>query len=88
MGEVIQGWDEAFMHMRKGDKRTLVIPYWLAYGVKGRPPAIPPRAIKRPWQRPSREAGCAEDESDGRNCQGIYSLLYCRFNFRLKIKWT
>jgi len=40
-GEVIAGWDEAFLHMRKGEKRTLVIPYWLAYGPAGRPPKIP-----------------------------------------------
>jgi FKBP-type peptidyl-prolyl cis-trans isomerase len=43
-GQVIPGWDEAFQHMRKGEKRTLVIPFWLAYGVNGRPPNIPPRA--------------------------------------------
>lgn len=43
-GQVIPGWDEAFPLMRKGDKRTLIVPYWLAYGVNGRPPKIPPRA--------------------------------------------
>jgi FKBP-type peptidyl-prolyl cis-trans isomerase len=43
-GMVIPGWDEAFLQMKKGDKRTLIIPYWLAYGVNGRPPKIPPRA--------------------------------------------
>lgn len=43
-GQVIPGWDEAFQLMRKGDKRTLIVPYWLAYGVNGRPPKIPPRA--------------------------------------------
>lgn len=43
-GEVIPGWDEAFQHMRKGEKRTLIVPHWLAYGVNGRPPSIPPRA--------------------------------------------
>jgi FKBP-type peptidyl-prolyl cis-trans isomerase len=44
LGQVIQGWDESFLNMRKGEKRTLIIPYWLAYGVNGRPPTIPPRA--------------------------------------------
>jgi FKBP-type peptidyl-prolyl cis-trans isomerase len=43
-GAAIQGWDQAFLTMRKGEKRTLIIPYWLAYGVTGRPPTIPPRA--------------------------------------------
>jgi len=43
-GEVIKGWDEAFLGMKKGEKRTLIIPYWLGYGVTGRGQTIPPRA--------------------------------------------
>lgn len=44
MGRVIAGWDEAFLTMRRGEKRTLVIPYWLAYGDKGAGKMIPPKA--------------------------------------------
>jgi FKBP-type peptidyl-prolyl cis-trans isomerase len=42
--QVIKGWDEAFALMHKGERCTLIVPYWLAYGVKGQPPSIPPRA--------------------------------------------
>src|SRR3954469_18981340 len=43
-GSVIRGWDEAFLTMKKGEKRTLIIPHWLAYGEKGRPGTIPAKA--------------------------------------------
>jgi len=43
-GDVIKGWDEAFQGMRKGERRTLIIPYWLGYGDIGHPPKIPPRS--------------------------------------------
>jgi FKBP-type peptidyl-prolyl cis-trans isomerase len=43
-GSVIAGWEEAFQTMKKGEKRTLIIPYWLAYGEKGRAPKIPGKA--------------------------------------------
>ena len=42
-GRVIKGWDEAFLSMTKGEKRTLIIPSDLGYGVHGRGP-IPPNA--------------------------------------------
>ena len=42
-GKVIKGWDEAFLTMHKGEKRTLIIPWWLAYGQAGKG-LIPPRA--------------------------------------------
>jgi len=44
MRRVIPGWDEAFLDMKKGEKRILIVPHSLAYGERGRPPVIPARA--------------------------------------------
>ncbi len=44
MGRVIRGWDEAFLSMKKGEKRVLIIPSDLGYGPRGNGP-IPPNAI-------------------------------------------
>jgi FKBP-type peptidyl-prolyl cis-trans isomerase len=44
VGRVIAGWDAIILEMKKGEKRTVIIPWWLAYGAQGRPPVIPPKA--------------------------------------------
>lgn len=43
VGRVIKGWDEAFLSMKKGEKRILIIPSHLGYGEMGIGP-IPPNA--------------------------------------------
>lgn len=43
-GRVIPGWDEAFLGMKKGEKRVLIIPYWLGYGERGAGSDIPGKA--------------------------------------------
>jgi FKBP-type peptidyl-prolyl cis-trans isomerase len=43
-GTVISGWDEGIISMKKGEKRTLIIPYWLGYGEKGISGKIPRNA--------------------------------------------
>ena len=45
IGEVIEGWNEALMSMKKGETRLLVIPPELAYGPRGYPGVIPPDAF-------------------------------------------
>lgn len=39
---VIPGWDEGIALLRKGERATLIIPYYLAYGEQGIPGAIGP----------------------------------------------
>jgi len=43
-GEVIQGWEDVFTDMRKGEKRILIVPYALAYGLRGRGDSVPRRS--------------------------------------------
>ncbi len=38
------GWDEALAAMRPGEKRTLILPWWIGpFGADGHEPAVPPR---------------------------------------------
>ena len=43
-GRVIKGWDEGLQLLNEGAKATFYIPYYLAYGERGYPNAIPPKA--------------------------------------------
>lgn len=43
-GQVIRGWDEGLLGMKKGEKRMLTIPSDMAYGSRGAGSSIPPNA--------------------------------------------
>jgi FKBP-type peptidyl-prolyl cis-trans isomerase FkpA len=45
VGQVIAGWDEALLTLKKGSVVTLFIPSGLAYGPNGAPPVIKPNSI-------------------------------------------
>lgn len=44
-GQVILGWDEGVALLKKGEKATLYIPSYLAYGDRSPSPKIPPNSI-------------------------------------------
>eukprot|EP01018_Ginkgo_biloba_P039856 Gb_32210 [translate_table: standard] len=43
-GQVIKGWDQGIITMKKGENALFTIPPDLAYGAAGAPPTIPPNA--------------------------------------------
>jgi FKBP-type peptidyl-prolyl cis-trans isomerase len=43
MKKVTPAWDESFLDMELGEKRTVISPYSLAFGEKGMTRLIPPR---------------------------------------------
>ena len=44
VGQVIRGWDEGIIQMKKGGKAVLTCPPDYAYGAQGYPPVIPANA--------------------------------------------
>ena len=44
IGSVISGWDQGFVGMKVGGKRTLIIPSELGYGTQGQGGMVPPNA--------------------------------------------
>jgi FKBP-type peptidyl-prolyl cis-trans isomerase len=39
----LPGWDEALRTMKAGERRTVILPWWLAYGEEGSQPDVAPR---------------------------------------------
>jgi FKBP-type peptidyl-prolyl cis-trans isomerase len=39
----LKGWDEALQTMKAGERRTVILPWWLAYGEAGEPPDVASR---------------------------------------------
>jgi len=54
VGRVIPGWDLMIQEMKLGEKRTVIIPWWLAYGAAGRPPGDSAEGVARVRNRAAR----------------------------------
>jgi len=63
IGQVIPGWNEALMAMKKGEKRVLIIPPDLAYGDAGYPGVIPPNGANLEFQRLLQQPICSRRET-------------------------
>lgn len=44
LARLIEGWQKGIPGMKVGGKRELTVPWAMAYGAHGSPPAIPPKA--------------------------------------------
>ena len=45
VGRVIEGWNQALLDMKRGEKRLLIVPPELGYGERGYPGVIPPSSF-------------------------------------------
>lgn len=44
LDNLIEAWQKGIPGMKVGGKRRLMVPYSMGYGLRGSPPAIPPKA--------------------------------------------
>lgn len=44
LDNLIQAWQEGIPGMKVGGKRKLLVPFMMGYGLRGSPPAIPPKS--------------------------------------------
>ena len=89
--QVIQGWKEALLLMKEGEKWELYIPYELAYGVKGQGDIIPPCAPLKfiieiieisgdKKQRDYSAAGMAKERLENEEKYKLPTVVKARYN--------